>query len=385
MKRVLLLLCIVQIFNKQEQFKNKKVVAMEQFIKNVIICVSCILLFSCNKKENPVFFSISVNTNENSSLPLSEITEKIEVIELEVTDESLISRVLDVLDTDDYYIIRETTSVMLFDKKGKFFRKIGSIGQGPGEYVNIIDIAVDNKKEKIFICTNTSKIICYDINGKFLKETPNGYYKSLKNITFINGRLLAFSDQMDSNEKDLHNIILYSIEGENLSITDTLMLTQFRSVYSAATMSNDFILNDGSNICLFYTDFASRTIVFDTMYCINKHFHVTPYLKLNLTNEGYSITGDKDIYMFNIYKSSRFVFAHYRNKNIYSYFCYDTKTEKGYNMENGYIDDIHTMRKNVRIRPFDSDANKFYYSFTNINESDNDEPNPTLYVGTLKK
>ena len=341
------------------------------------------MLFSCNKKRESDFFSIPVNTNENSSLSLSAIAENIEAIELEVTDESIIGRIMDVLDTDDYYIIRDTKSVFLFDKKGKFIRRIGSVGQGPGEYVNIIDMAVDNNKEKIFISSFPRNLICYDFNGNFLKETQEA--RVFRNVTFVNNRLLALSEYVDSVDKNLHYIILYSIDGEKLSITDSVEISRFSSEGIGATIYNDFISNDSKNSYVFYTDYSSRTLVFDTLYSINKQFQVTPYLKLNLSNNGYSITGEKEIYMFSIYKSSRYVFVHYRNKNFNNYFCYDTKSEIGYNMVNGYTDDVHTMSKNVVIRPFDSDANKFYYSYTNIEESDNDEPNPTLYVGTLKK
>ena len=88
--------------------------------------------------------------------------------------------------------------------------------------------------------------------------------------------------------------------------------------------------------------------------------------------------------MFNLYKSFRYVFALYRKNSSLNNFCYDTKTEKGYNLKNGYTDDIHTNKK-VRIRPLDSDANKYYYTDTNVNPDDSEEPNPTLYIGFLKK
>jgi len=140
---------------------------MNTLFKKAIVFIVCLVLISCSKNVKSDFFSISVNSNDNESLPLSEIAEKIEVIELEITDASLIGRVVDVIDTDDYFIIRETKSIILFDNKGKYIRQIGSVGQGPGEYVSIIDIAVDSKKERIFIYTNESKIICYDFNGIF--------------------------------------------------------------------------------------------------------------------------------------------------------------------------------------------------------------------------
>ena len=72
----------------------------------------------------------------------------------------------------------------------------------------------------------------------------------------------------------------------------------------------------------------------------------------------------------------------YRNPEYF--FCYDTKIGKGYDVAEGYTDDIHTGEV-VKIRPFSSDANKFYYLHTNMDDSVKEEPNPTLYIGTLKK
>ena len=67
------------------------------------------------------------------------------------------------------------------------------------------------------------------------------------------------------------------------------------------------------------------------------------------------------------------------------HFCYDTKTGKAYNMEEGYIDDIHGIDKRVRIRPFVTDTELFYYTHTHLNPDDFEEPNPTLYIIKLKK
>jgi len=54
-------------------------------------------------------------------------------------------------------------------------------------------------------------------------------------------------------------------------------------------------------------------------------------------------------------------------------------------MQDGYTDDIHHIEKRVSIRPLNSNAELFYYRHTHMNPDDLDEPNPTLYIGKLKK
>ena len=239
---------------------------MKKISTRAFFFVILLVLVSCNNNDKLGFLSIPVDSNEDNSLKLSEISESVEAIELEVTDESLISSVMDVLYTDNYYIIRDRKNLMSFDKKGKFIRKIGSVGQGPGEYENIIDVAVDNDNEKIFIYTNKGKIICYDFNGFFLKETPTEYYKNIRNIFWIDGKLLAASEQVNNDSSNLHHIVLYSISATNLSVIDSIEITKFKSESFGAIVYNDYISQERNNTYLFYTDYSSRIDVLDTLY-----------------------------------------------------------------------------------------------------------------------
>jgi hypothetical protein len=55
-------------------------------------------------------------------------------------------------------------------------------------------------------------------------------------------------------------------------------------------------------------------------------------------------------------------------------------------MERGkYIDDIHQIEDPVRIHPFNLDTEMFYYLHTHMKSDNLEEPNPTLYIGKLKK
>ena len=133
------------------------------------------LLLSCDRTKQNVsteLYEIPVDIDQNYSLPLSEIAEEITAIELELTDESLINTDYNnrIIFSDHYIIVSEATKVLVFTKEGKFLRRIGSMGQGPGEYSGLLlCVAFDEKNKRLFI-TSSSQIICYDIDGKFLKE-----------------------------------------------------------------------------------------------------------------------------------------------------------------------------------------------------------------------
>ena len=153
----------------------------------------------------------------------------------------------------------------------------------------------------------------------------------------------------------------------------------------------DFILKGKSSTYVYYSDLyydqqiPKEIVVRDTLYRFDEN-RLIPDIKLKFKNDG--ISGDKKyIGLFNIFRSSRYVFAVYYNmqNSNNNFLCYDTKTGKGYNMQDGFIDDIHKIERPVKIRPFNYDTEMFYYLHTNIKPDDFEEPNPTLYIGKLKK
>lgn len=60
----------------------------------------------------------------------------IQYIPLETTDSCLISNLLNLQVTTDYMFMYngKTEEVLQFDRKGKFIRRVGRQGNGPGEY-----------------------------------------------------------------------------------------------------------------------------------------------------------------------------------------------------------------------------------------------------------
>lgn len=128
----------------------------------------------------------------------------------------------------------------------------------------------------------------------------------------------------------------------------------------------------------------------DTVYRFENN-QLVPDFRLKFKNDGTDRGGNLHIDLRNVYRSSRYIFADYYDHSLvfdiyYAYFlfCYDTKTEKKYNFLWGYTDDINQI-DSVNIRPFHTNPEMFYYWHTHIKPGDLEEPNPTLYIGKLKK
>jgi len=341
---------------------------------------------------------IPVNIDQNISLSLSEITEEMTVIEPELTNESLISpkpgNIRRILLCDNNVMVVERDKISVFDNSGKFIRSLGSKGQGPGEYIRIQNMAIDEKNKRLYINTRLN-IICYDLNGVFLKKSSGIQDGIIYDINYFDDRLLILVEyhaKKDAKGLFKHSV-LYRLNDE-LHITDscTIRDNYFEKPGVFTHPWEDFILGGNSTAYLYHSDIYSDqqqpavTVLRDTLYRFEKN-RLVPELKLKFKNNGIDGGGNKFIHLFNIYRSSRYVFAVYVNtlNNNYYCFCYDTKTGKGYNMQDGYTDETHLIDNRISIRPLNSDTEYFYYWHTHMKPDDMEEPNPTLYIGKLKK
>ena len=124
-----------------------------------------------SKLKIPVI-NLSKNVSSVPSLLLSEVAEKLEIVPLEMTDESVLSDITEMQVTDhniwidhgrEFYIYR-------FSRTGKFLNKIGSIGQGPGEYTTYSTFLVDEDKKEVYIIANTNGVLAYDFEGNFKRK-----------------------------------------------------------------------------------------------------------------------------------------------------------------------------------------------------------------------
>lgn len=142
---------------------------MKVLLKILLINLLFFILLSCRINEKTEIQTIQVKPDKDTYLLLSSISDEIEAIELEITEQSLIKRVKQVFFGSEHIVIYDQNAIMLFDKTGKFLRRIGNVGQGPEEYTGIQDITVDFKNKRVFVFSHGNRLICYDFDGVFMK------------------------------------------------------------------------------------------------------------------------------------------------------------------------------------------------------------------------
>ncbi|MVM33413.1 6-bladed beta-propeller [Spirosoma sp. HMF4905] len=160
--------------------------------------------------------TIDVFSDMDSEIIIDSLIKEIDVVHLETNKKCLIGKINDIKIADNkIYILDKSINkaVYIFDRKGKFIKKIFATGAGPLEFLKPFSMDVDEDSKGLYIYDNSlKKIVKYDLNGKFLKNIKTPTY--FNDFVFSNGNFIIerglFANQLRelSPEFDKHNLIV---------------------------------------------------------------------------------------------------------------------------------------------------------------------------------
>lgn len=175
-----------------------------KYIQFILILIS---FLSCKKEI------IIDNTLVNNSIRSEElisfeeelidtiIFNKSTIIPLETNDENLFKRIdrITINNGRIYLLDNSLEKVCIFDDKGKSINQIHKIGQGPGEYISIMDFCLDKKNNEILLlCDVPYKLMRFSINGQFINDIA---YSNLYEEISIDSDNNLFCKQNEVKEK----------------------------------------------------------------------------------------------------------------------------------------------------------------------------------------
>ena len=195
--------------------------------KIIIIVVILFVIFGCQTEKQAdvakgevVTVPVVDNIKEyliNSSLYLSSFVDKIDIIPLEFTDDCILSKIEKVvIYKDNIFVIEHFNSnggkIYRFDMKGNFLNSIGNRGQGPQELLELMDFAINEDNNTIYLLDNAKQMIfCFDFNGKFIERIFINQYADA--LAYSDGLFYVFADN-PSTGKNLFNLIIRNTKGE---------------------------------------------------------------------------------------------------------------------------------------------------------------------------
>jgi len=167
---------------------------------NFVFVVMFISLFSSCKKntENNIIEIIEVNST--TTVSISDLFEKFDIIQLATTDSSLIGLQIEKVELYENKIFMlnrmySHKNILCFDFDGNFLFKIDQIGHGPQEYTYLGDFFIDKPKERIIIQSENNRHLFFGLDGKYIDETTGEDEYFARQILFLNdSSLVACND-----------------------------------------------------------------------------------------------------------------------------------------------------------------------------------------------
>ncbi len=142
--------------------------------KLFILLSFVMIILDCSAQLKIIEIPEIKNAGASKNVPLSTIFSKSHIVRLETTRESLISHISQFkIYNDKIYILDSASAnaLFVFSMKGKFIRKIGSKGKGPGEYLQPWDFVIDEETNSIILyARKLNKLMTFSIDGEFLSE-----------------------------------------------------------------------------------------------------------------------------------------------------------------------------------------------------------------------
>lgn len=206
-------------------------------------------LFSCHtnlKDETGKAVVVKIAQPTENEIKLSLIADSLVYIPLETQNDLLIGQITKLSVSDNYLCVLDeiTSNVFCFTHDGKFVRKIGSRGVGPGEYVEINDVTTYSQQVYLWD-GNLRKIFIYDgESGELKQEVKTDYWAEY--IHVIDDSWIALYGDYKNNTAYVENgktpnVLFWNIrtgETHPASWIDSKML-QSSGIYGSLTVFTD--------------------------------------------------------------------------------------------------------------------------------------------------
>lgn len=162
---------------------------MKSILRIVLTLLIIILFINCSNKKrdfnestktssfnnlNKDIVLVDLDTLNASLAKYSDFYCSVKYVPLETTDDALIGKIKHIqLINDTLYILDGTSakSLFVFNFEGRFIRKIGKVGKGPGENIQPMSFSIDETKNEIYILDESlQKINVYKKDGSFKRQ-----------------------------------------------------------------------------------------------------------------------------------------------------------------------------------------------------------------------
>jgi hypothetical protein len=281
-----------------------------------------LILGSCRQPESGLY-QFDPRTIEEKEITLSEIADDITYIPLD--NGFPISLIYDprYFVNNNIYLSAYQSGIMIFDKAGRFVRRIGSIGRGPGEYVFYYKFTVDEKSGTVYVL-DMRIVKVFSKTGRFLRSFKlEEYGEGSDVIEYFNSKIFISCHPQFEGVK--YDWIVFDTLG-NLVESKERSIPEFTSGYLI-----------GGGVYQFDNRIYSWNPYSDTIFSISPDFILKPSFVIGqgehrLPRENFLRLEDPKLYYkpYLILESDDYIFTRYYYDNDLIIAVIDKETEASY-------------------------------------------------------
>ena len=234
----------------------------------IVFILGFFILFGCSSKTSGDLRSLKEGSDSVAKeIPTVFYIDKNQSYEKKSIDVHTLAEVVD-------YIPLETPDDGLIPKSDKFLNTIGRIGEGPQEYVTLIDMVLNRtKKEVIIYDGGKQSLMIYAYDGSFLRSIPLNPNWAVR-IGLLDEKTIC---AVNVPNKNVPGFFLISLENGK-------MIEALSKPYPARSGISSLILgimstprSDGSSVFF-------NSMLTDTLFAINTHSRDPRYIQLPPNN-----------------------------------------------------------------------------------------------------
>ncbi len=284
-------------------------------IKNIypLIFLTFSLAYCVDKKEisseNEIIeIKIGSNSNDGEYKHLDLLKEK-KFVELETNERSFVTSVnkVEFFENKFYVHDKKNESLLVFASDGQYLSKIGKLGSGPGEYIDLQDFCIDiNSKEIIVLSTGKKQVIRYSLLGEYIGTTNLPFQSwsiSQMGTEFFAHHVGYFDDRntnlkiMDSENKELIYSMFEYPQGIHpvgmLAMTGKITRNNDGLLYSDQTSSYIHqVTLQGDHYPKYYINFGDSYWPEERRYEFRAFFKESNNKELNFLSSSYEESGN---------------------------------------------------------------------------------------------
>ncbi len=235
------------------------------------------LFYSCTTEKTTdqdlIVLDLTQDLTIKSDMKLSDIAKDIKYTKLESNIDCFVQQVNKYSITDKYLLIYDRIQdlIFLYNREGKFLRKISRVGNGPGEYNRPNDVRISSC-EKFILIHNQKQVNRYDFEGKLLGSTPLPSWAIMVD-TYKDG-LIGMYPSFYSKLMDNYTLVTFDWQG---NITGQYGKRNWDWLTQEMPMQRSKYYHFDNLIC-YHENY------YDTVYCLTPDLEFKPRIYLKSEN-----------------------------------------------------------------------------------------------------